>query len=154
MKVSTIRVSVVMLALGVVCSSHSIAQTPATRSPACLHYDPHVVRITGILITEPHYGPPNFGETPDQDKKVDVPMLQLAEAVDVCGDPTSAADQDTVRNVRKVQVVGRRINLKAFIGQEVAVTGYLFEAHTANHHTKVLIRAESIRVYDRAPRRL
>jgi uncharacterized protein DUF4431 len=152
--VRPIHFSVVLLAVGLASSPNSVAQTPAPSSSGCLHYEPHVVRLVGRLITEPHYGPPNFGETPDEDEKLDIPVLQLAHAVDVCGESASEIDQDTVRNVENVQIVASRIKLKAFAGQDVTVTGRLYEALAANHYTKVLIFADSIRVNERGIRRL
>jgi hypothetical protein len=151
---STVRFVPIILTLGAVGASETVAQNLVRSVAPCLHYEPHVVRVTGKLVTEPHFGPPNFGETPDEDQKLDVPVLLLSHAVDVCGDPTSATDQDTVRNVQKVQVVAVHLKLKAFIGQQVSLIGHLYEAFTANHYTKVLIFADSIRVADHANRRL
>ena len=151
---STLRFLPILLAAGAIGASETVAQNPVPTVTPCLHYEPYVVRVTGKLLTEPHYGPPNFGETPDEDQKLDVPVLILSHAVDVCGDPTSATDQDTVRNVRKVQVVAVHLKLKAFIGRQVSLIGHLYEAFTANHYTKVLIFADSIRVADNTSRRL
>ncbi len=151
---STLRSVPILLIAGAVGASEIGAQNPVPSVAPCLHYEPHVVRVTGKLVTEPHYGPPNFGETPDEDKKLDVPVLLLSHAVDVCGNPTSATDQDTVRNVQKVQVVAVHLKVKTFVGQQISLIGHLYEAFTANHYTKVLIFADSIRVADHADRRL
>jgi len=151
---STLRFITILLIAGAVGASETVAPNPVPSVGPCLHYEPHIVRVMGKLVTEPHYGPPNFGETPDEDQKLDVPVLLLSHAVDVCGNPASATDQDTIRNVQKVQVVAAHLNVKAFVGQQVSVVGHLYEAFTANHYTKVLIFADSIRVADHADRRL
>src|SRR5436853_736893 len=92
---STLRFIPVLLIAGAVGASETVAQNPVPSVAPCLHYEPHVVRVTGKLVTEPHYGPPNFGETPDEDQKLAVLVLLLSHAVDVCGNPASATDQDT-----------------------------------------------------------
>src|SRR2546430_5606666 len=63
---STLRFIPVLLIAGAVGASETVAQNPVPSVAPCLHYEPHVVRVTGKLVTEPHYGPPNFGETPDE----------------------------------------------------------------------------------------
>jgi hypothetical protein len=151
---STLRFVPILLAVGAVATSETVAQNSVQSVAPCLHYEPHIVRVMGRLVTERHYGPPNFGETPGHDQKLNVPVLLLSHAVDVCGDPSSATDQDTVRDVQKVQVVAVHVKLKAFLGQQVLLVGHLHEAHTANHYTKVLIFADSIHVVAHPDRRL
>lgn len=91
------------------------------------------------------YGPPGFGEHPDSDSKVSVPILVLSHPVDVCGDPTSDVNRDTIPNVKEVQLsaLGDRIILP-YVGQDVVATGRLFEAGTANHYTRVLLHVTRI----------
>jgi len=112
------------------------------------------VRVTGKLVTEPHYGPPGFGESPKRDAKLDVPVLLLSHPIDVCGNPTSDTDRETFRGVKKLQVVAVRITVEGFIGEEIQLVGHLYEAHTANHYTNVLIFVDSLRLPHQAARRL
>ena len=51
----------------------------ATHAQRCLSYEPEVVELDGQLVVQSKYGPPNFGEQPKTDQKVQVPVLLLRE---------------------------------------------------------------------------
>ncbi len=43
--------------------------------PRWYEYEPEVVTLKGTLITSTAYGPPNYGETPEKDEKVNYFVL-------------------------------------------------------------------------------
>lgn len=115
-----------------------------------LEYEPSISELRGTVVTREHYGPPNFGETPDIDKKESVPILVLKEPVSVRGNPRSVTDQETERNITEIHLVfGSRYSSAALSGREVAVIGTLFHAVTGHHATKVLMNVHEIRPRER-----
>lgn len=111
-----------------------------------LLYEPTKVTLQGTLTVQNFAGPPNY----DNIKKGDLPerawILNLKNPVRVAesGDELSY----TQENVREIQLVcdrecGNEFSLKQ--GDEVALIGTLFAAHTGHHHKGVLMNVLSKR---------
>ncbi|MBB6250414.1 hypothetical protein [Nitrospirillum iridis] len=118
----------------------------ANAASRSLQYEPAVVELTGTVVVEDHYGPPNFGETPQEDAKLRVPMLRLDASVDVAGDPHSDTNLSSFEDVDKMQIVltkGRSVD--GFIGKHVTVTGTLTEQLEGGDFTQVLITMKTIK---------
>ena len=114
-------------------------------------FEPAVVQLTGTVVMEHVYGPPNFGETPDQDARYIIPVLHLDSAVCVVpGSPTRAhMNADTVADVRRVQLFsrrpdGREYNFAAWADARVVVLGTLSESVAPGEYTRVVIGARRI----------
>lgn len=61
------------------------AQTSEPRGrEGCTPYSPERVRFSGVLVIHKRLGPPGFGETPAQDKRIPVPLLVFDDTVDMC----------------------------------------------------------------------
>lgn len=109
-----------------------------------LHYEPAVVSLSGILVIEDHYGPPNYGENPDTDEIDKVRILKLDTPVDVVGDPNADNfNSELETGVQKMQLVSS-LKLIDLEGQHVTVEGTLYHQFNAHHVTKVLITVEKI----------
>lgn len=115
-----------------------------------LSYYPTVVELKGTLRVKLYYGPPNYGENPKTDAKEEMLILTLSKPVSVRGnpDPEAKFDRQSVKNIRKIQLVLTMPD-KKFIGKTVLVKGTLFHAFTGHHHTDVLMNVRSIKL---APR--
>jgi len=109
-----------------------------------LAYEPATVELRGTLALEQKYGPPNYGENPESDEKVRVPILVLSEPVDVQGDPRSDLNGEAVRDVRKVQLVFKSRSYQRLVDKNVVATGTLFHAHTGHHYPDVLMNVSTI----------
>ena len=110
-----------------------------------VHYEPAVVRLSGLLSLEEHYGPPNFGETPDVDVSERIIVLKLDSPIVVTADPSDGANRDSFSNVKKVQLSGSVVSgLYARVGNHVVVEGSLFEKQSSEHFTDVLMTARSV----------
>ncbi|MEE3627272.1 hypothetical protein UCD39_25365 [Nitrospirillum sp. BR 11752] len=123
------------------------AASVASAASRSLHYEPAVVELTGTVVVEDHYGPPNFGETPEEDAKLRVPMLRLDAPVDVAGDPHSDTNLSSFEDVDQMQIVlvqGRSVD--GFIGKHVTVTGTLAEKLEGGDFTQVLITMRTIKL--------
>lgn len=137
--------------------SSATAGPPPPNSQRWLSYEPASVQLQGTLKLVSKYGPPNFGENPETDEKVQVPILELREPVSVRADPSSNLNDESAEGVTEVQLVFSLKGTPAYsdlVNQNVAVTGTLYHAHTAQHYTTVLMTVETIRREDGTSRDL
>jgi hypothetical protein len=111
-----------------------------------LWYEPETVELDGRLVIQSKFGPPNFGEQPQTDQKVGVPVLLLRQRVVVLGDRAGGPNEKTEYGVRQIQLAftGAEKDHKQLIGKQVVVTGTLFHAHTGHHYTNVVMNVGSI----------
>jgi len=112
-------------------------------------YWPAVVRVSGQLVTAPAYGPPGFGEDTARDQQFTVPMLRLANPIDVRSNPASKEPDTTSRDsVAVVQLIFFPENPyakhKDLVGHQVVVTGTLHPSSTASHYTPVILWVDKI----------
>jgi hypothetical protein len=109
----------------------------------CLEYGPAIVSLTGTIVSQMQYGPPNYGEDPAHDAKEVYWYLQLDDPVCVNGRKDHSEEMQGEQNVRKVQIVYLTGYPKGgnWINKRASITGTLFHAITGHHHTKVLIEA-------------
>lgn len=108
-------------------------------SHAC--YTACTVRLRGILKYEMSYGSPGFGDTPERDAKVRIPVLVLQRpiSVEASGDFLPASDQT------EVQIETER-DLRAMSGREIEVSGTLRGAVTATDVTGIVLMLETARI--------
>jgi len=120
-----------------------------------LAYEPAVVELKGKLTIVPKYGPPNYGENPETDEKVKVPILKLSQPVNVRADPKRDLDayNESFNGVREVQLVflTDTIRYGHLIGKQLVAKGTLFQAQTGHHYTKVLMTVSEIRELEKKP---
>ena len=113
----------------------------------CLKYEPAAVTLKGIIQTRVDFGPPNYGENPDTDSREEHLYLQLDKAVCVDAD----ANYDTASDVKLMEMV-YFVKLPfrpEWMGKHVSVTGTLFGAETAHHHTPVLVTPTETHLLDK-----
>lgn len=101
-----------------------------------------IVTFKGKIAYEKFYGPPNFGETPETDQKVEVPILRTEHPVDI--ENTVSGGLSSIKGQRKIQLIIRKKKLKKH-DLCVEVTGTLFEAVNGHHHTSVLLDVDKIK---------
>jgi hypothetical protein len=122
-----------------------MVQGAANVAAESLQYEPTIVQLSGALVIEDHYGPPNFGENPETDRKEQVLILTLDTPIDVVGSPTGTINTTSFAGVRRVQLVGRQaMKLTVKLGRHAVVRGTLFQRQSAEHHTDVLINVQSV----------
>ena len=128
----------------------SCSKGPASEERVWLSYEPTVVQLRGRLTVSEKYGPPNYGENPESDEKLLIPILHLDHPANVRGDPNSETNVASVEDVQEMQVVflNGDLDYGPFVGKKVRVRGTLFAAQTGHHYTKVLIIARQLRVAD------
>lgn len=110
-----------------------------------LGYEPIKVELSGTILAEEFYGPPNYGENPATDSKEQVLILNLDAPINVIAVLHTGPDQDSYYNERHVQLVDlANLPLTDFIGQHVSLYGTLFEKENGHHHTDVLMDVQNI----------
>ena len=114
------------------------ATTLSSASMPCLHYGGDPIILTGKVKLQTFYGPPGYGENPDTDSRERQAILVLSEPICVEANPNNYEEAE--HNQSEVTLVPHNNeNLKDYVGKEIKVKGTLYHAHTAHHHTRVLI---------------
>jgi Domain of unknown function (DUF4431) len=122
-----------------------------------LSYEPTKVELSGTVVNQQFYGPPNFGEDPKTDRKVQVLELKLDAPVDVVAIPPTGIGNDTykhrgadaesaydVKHIGLVDLQYPANHLDAFLGQRVAVSGVLYHQDNALQYTEILLIVDKI----------
>jgi hypothetical protein len=114
----------------------------------CLEYGPAIVTLTGTIVRQMEYGPPNYGEDPAHDAKEVYWYLELHDPICVGGKKDHSEEMDEEKNIRKIQIVYPNGYPKGdhWINHRAAIAGTLFDAVSGHHHTKVLIEARDTRL--------
>lgn len=122
-------------------NSLSACSSSTSSGPTVLQYEPSVVCLTGEVSVEQRFGPPNYGETPDIDERVDVPILHTVQPFAVRGDPSSETNTESFSGLDSVQLVFLHDLDKArsFDGRKVTVHGSLSTAESGHHFTNVIL---------------
>jgi len=123
--------------------------TGQSQSESWLAFEPEVVSLQGVLVIEKHFGPPNYGEGPN-DREAMVPVLRLAAPVSVRGSPASDINQSDVTGVWAVQLVadwGIK-DFEEFANRSMSVRGSLFAAHTGHHYFDILMQVNEVKLVD------
>ena len=131
-----------MLRIGLSALAVAMSATVALANsgvPEELSYEPSVARLSGTLVVEDHYGPPNFGETPDVDKVEKTLILRLDKHVVVRARTGDSVNGDTFDDVSSVQLISTGMKLTDQIGRHVTLEGTLFEKQNGEHFTDVLL---------------
>jgi hypothetical protein len=110
----------------------------------CVTYGVHTV--LGTVHRVMFYGPSNFGEDPKTDEKGFYPVLKLNRAMSMCAvDPSGFANGPITSQEMQMIFFHPPFN-KSWYGKHVEVSGELFAAETAWHHTPVMLTVKDIKV--------
>lgn len=124
----------------------AFAYPAATQAQRWLSYEPQTVGLDGRLVIQFKYGPPNYGEQPQTDQKVKVPVLVLKNPVSVLSSQEDGYNSQPVYRTTQIQLafIDSGTAYNNLIGKNVAVTRSLFHAHTGHHYTHVVLKVRSI----------
>jgi len=101
------------------------------------------VTLRGNVTFERFYGPPNFGETPEQDRKEEATILNLDREICVSAGTGSCDAQDMLNSIQLV--IPTSIGGSARAGECVVADGPLFRAFTGHHRRLILMRVTNLR---------
>jgi uncharacterized protein DUF4431 len=108
--------------------------------PTCLSYEPEVVKLTGTIRRHTFPGPPNYESIAKGDQAERVWLLHLAKPICV----NASSEWEKATGVSAIELVLTKYD-KSLVNHRVVVSGTLYHAHTAHHHTKVLLTVKDIR---------
>jgi hypothetical protein len=111
-----------------------------------LSYYPAVARLQGKLIKVTKYGKPTYGESPEKDEKIQVPVLILQTPVRVKARQTSSVNNESLTNISFVQLIfppaiGAYSN---HLDKEIVVAGTLVRGHKGNHLTELVMTVKVV----------
>ncbi len=112
-----------------------------------LSYFPSVVRLRGKLITVTKYGKPTYGESPEKDEKLEVPILILPTPVRVTARPESTANNETITNITFVQLIfppEAHVDFRKHIDQTIVAAGTLSVGSRIGQFTDVVLTVKAI----------
>lgn len=95
--------------------------------------------LRGVLEKRVYFGPPNYGETPEEDAKETALILKLDAPIDVSG--VSLGGDSTLTDQSEIQLIYPH---PLEDGACFTVTGALFEGHTGHHITDVLMDVTAV----------
>jgi hypothetical protein len=111
------------------------------------YFEPSISTIEGTLITRLHYGPPEYGEDPDNDEQVYPFILQLDKPIEVFTNENDVMNSN-ISDVLEIQLVLKGepyINkAKQYKNKYIKIQGTLFAAFTGHHYTDVLMVVDKI----------
>ena len=126
------------------------AAAPPTVKPGshCLAYDPAVATVAGTVSMATGYGPPGFGEDPQNDPKFQYARIVPDRPVCVTGGAAKYfEDVDGIQAMELFSADGSdTFNEKPWIGKHVFVTGVIEQKQAAREAvTRLYINVRSIR---------
>lgn len=131
--------------IGMFVSGWLLSLGPSVDAGEPLQYEPAVVQLSGVLVVEVHYGPPNYGENPESDMVERAMILLLDMPQIVQGDLDADFNGETEYDVARVHLAASpEIGLSKLVWQRVRVEGTLFHAFTGHHRTDVLMSVSRV----------
>ncbi len=112
-----------------------------------LSYYPSVVRIRGKLITVIKFGKPSYGESPEKDEKLEVPILILATPIRVKARPESSVNNESLTNISFVQLIfpaETTADVKKYLDQTIVAAGTLSVGSRSGQFTDVVLTVKAI----------
>ena len=112
-----------------------------------LAYSPSVARLQGKLIKVQKYGKPTYGENPDKDERIDVPILILQSPVRVKANSNSSVNNESLTNITFVQVIFPPEMAKTYaqnFDQEIVLAGNLVRGNKGEHFTDVVMQVKAV----------
>lgn len=118
----------------------------AIQQDKCIGYEPSIVTLYGYLSTVEYFGQPNFGENPETDRRIEVPVLILDEPINICGVVDAELNTESFVGVREIQLIFSpgQSKHKYFLSKVVKVSGTLSQAVSGHHFTEVVMTVNDI----------
>lgn len=104
------------------------------------------ITVMGTIYVKPYYGPPGYGENPEEDKKLTALILRLDTPISFIGvsDEDFIPRGEVVENIEEMHMaVNPDVPTEYLVNKRVKLKGGTFGSHTGYHQTKVLIDINS-----------
>lgn len=135
------KTSFKVLCAGLIFVLVAVSCTEEKKAPGkWFKYGPPAIELTGVIVKETVYGPPNYGEDPKTDLKIQIYVLKLPDAINVEGDQRDKFNADTYTGVTEIQLdqLGKqeKIKFEKFLNKKVGLKGTLFGRLIGSHDYK------------------
>jgi hypothetical protein len=102
---------------------------------------PVVTRLQGKLTKVTKYGKPTYGENPEKDEKVEVPILILQTPVRAKAQTTSSVNNESLTNVSFIQLIfpAEVGDYSKHLGMVIVVEGTLERGLKGDHFTDLVM---------------
>lgn len=104
--------------------------------------------LSGRIIYQDFFGPPNYGENPETDRVETAVILVLYAPINVKGNPEDVLNFETITNISRIHLVvpWEKVGDETLSGKNVTVQGTLFTRHTGHHRTQVLMSVNDLEI--------
>jgi hypothetical protein len=101
---------------------------------------PVVTRLQGKLTKVTKYGKPTYGENPEKDEKLEVPILILQTPIRMKARTTSSVNSESLTNMSFIQLIfpAEVGDYSKHLGMVIVVEGTLERGHKGDHFTDVV----------------
>jgi hypothetical protein len=112
----------------------------------CLSYAPAAVTLVGALTSKTFPGRPNYESVEKGDEPETYWILNIAQPI--CTNQSQDGSHEAAHDVSALQLLFTKPEMyqsyRSMLDTNVKVTGYLFSAETAHHHTPVMLQVASM----------
>jgi hypothetical protein len=135
----------IALAIAVSCVLLFLSEA-APQQQEWFNYYPAVSRLQGKLTKVTKYGKPSYGENPEKDEKVEVPILILQTPIRAKAQTTSSVNNESLTNVSFVQLIFpvEVSDYSKHLGTTIVVEGTLERGHKGDHFTDVVMTVKVV----------
>lgn len=108
--------------------------------------NPSVARLQGKLIKVRKFGRPSYGENPDKDETIDVPILILQSPVRVKARSASSVNNESLTNISFVQAIFSSEMNKSYaeyLDKRIVLAGTLDRGHKGEHFTDMVMQVKA-----------
>jgi hypothetical protein len=130
----------------------ALVASPLLRSTPCSNATAEpgdLIQLSGILLREAHWGPPNFGEDPSSDSLFTVWIIAIDDPLKFRS--TGSVDSTHIDHIQIEldQHKYSKKSLERLIGRRVIVSGRLWEATSPGDTTPMIIDAVDVALIDK-----
>jgi hypothetical protein len=125
----------------------SLSLAAAAQESEWLSYSPSIARLRGRIIMVTKYGKPSYGEDPDKDEKMTVPILVLQTPARVKPKQANSANNETMTNISFVQLIVPQeldAEIKKNIDREALIAGTLAIGRRGGEFTDVVMNVKAV----------
>jgi hypothetical protein len=128
-------------------NAHSEVEPTIASGDGCTQGSPAVVELRGTLVASERFGPPGWGETPQEDERIRVPFLLLDRPITMCSTDQMVLPGEAPWKVDSVQLNFTRVTNEPmrWLGEPITASGKISRAETGYHFGKVYMMVEQVR---------
>lgn len=134
----------IALAIAASCVLLFLSEAAAQQQEWLLY--PVVSRLQGKLTKITKYGKPTYGENPEKDEKLEVPILILHTPIRAKARTTSSVNDESLTNVSFIQLIfpAEVSDYSKHLNMIIVVEGTLERGHKGDHFTDMVMTVKVV----------